>query len=305
MLTDSNEAATVVPEGFQFPPGQDSATVMASSIDEHYFDTMALTILEGRNFRIEDSAGAPRVAIVNQQFARHYWPNQDPIGKRFRLAGADNVWVEVVGLAKTSKYIFIAEPPTEFVYLPYRQQQPQRMMMLAQSAGDPSTLAGPLREVVRGLDGNLPISAVRTMEALYEMRAVRIFRVLIAVIGGMGLMGLGLAIVGLYGLVAYAVGRRTREIGIRMAVGADRAAVLRMVLRQGLALALVGLAVGVVASVGAGELLRAAFPSGEDLGDIVALVLVVPIVLAVTFLAAYVPARQASQVDPILALRHE
>jgi ABC-type antimicrobial peptide transport system permease subunit len=211
----------------------------------------------------------------------------------------------VVGLAKTSKYIFIAEPPSEFVYLPYRQQRPQRMTMLAQSAGDPSTLTGPMREIVRGLDSNLPISGVRTMEALYEMRATRIFRVLITVIGGMGLMGLGLAIVGLYGLVAFAVGRRTREIGIRMAVGADRTAVVQMVLRQGLVLALVGLAVGVAASVGAGQLLQAAFPTGEDQGDIVALFLVVPIVLAVTFLAAYIPARQASRVDPILALRHE
>ena len=305
MSNDSIGFETVVPEGFQFPPGKDNATVLASSVDEYYFDTMALTILQGRNFRIDDSVNAPRVAIVNEQFARHYWPGQDPIGKRFRLVDKDNAWVQVVGLAQTSKYIFIAEPPTEFVYLPYRQQQPQRMIMLAQSAGDPSTLAGPLREVARGLDGNLPIYGVRTMEALYQMRAVSIFRVLITVIGGMGLMGLGLAIVGLYGLVAYAVGRRTREIGIRMAVGADRAAVVRMVLRQGLVLALVGLGVGVVASVGAGKLLQAAFPSGNDQTDIVALFLVIPVVLAVTFLAAYVPARQASRVDPILALRHE
>ena len=305
MLNDSNDAVTIVPEGFQFAPGRDNATVMAASVDEYYFDTMALTILEGRNFRIDDSAGAPRVAIVNQQFAQHYWPNEDPINKRFRLVGADNAWVQVVGLAKTSKYIFIAEPPMEFVYLPYWQQKPQRMTMLAQSAGDPSTLAGPMREIVRGLDATLPISGVRTMEAVYEMRAVRIFRVLITVIGGMGLMGLGLAIVGLYGLVAFAVGRRTREIGIRMAIGADRAAVVHMVLRQGLVLALAGLTVGVAASVGAGQLLQAAFPSGEDQGDIVALLLVVAIVLAVTALAAYIPARQASRVDPILALRHE
>src|SRR4029077_1902034 len=116
MLNDSNDAVTVVPEGFQFPPGRDSATVMASSIDENYFDTMAITILNGRNFRIDDSSNAPRVAIVNQPFARHYWPNQDPIGKRFRLVGKDDAWVQIVGLAKTSKYIFIAEPPTEFVY---------------------------------------------------------------------------------------------------------------------------------------------------------------------------------------------
>src|SRR4029453_1492245 len=172
MLNDSNDAVTVVPEGFQFPPGRDSATVMASSVDESYFDTMGIAILEGRHFRLDDSADAPRVAIVNQPFARHYWPNQDPIGKRFRLVGKNNSWVQIVGLAKPTKSLFIAEPPTEFVYLPYRQHKPQRIMMLAQSTGDPSSPAAPMREIVRQLDGNLAISAVRTMEALYEMRAV-------------------------------------------------------------------------------------------------------------------------------------
>ena len=306
MLNDSNDAATVAPEGFQFPPGKDNATVMAASVDEHYFDTMALTILQGRNFRRDDSSDMPRVAIVNQEFAQHYWPNQDPIGKRFRLVNKDNAWVQVVGLAKTTNvHLHRRAADGVCVHPRYRQQKPQRMVMLAQSAGDPSALTGPVREIVRRLDSNLPVSGVRTMEALYEMRAVRIFRVLITVVGAMGLMGLGLAIIGLYGLVAYAVGRRTREIGIRMAIGADRAAVVRMVLRQGLVLALVGLAIGVAASVGAGQLLQAAFPSGDDQADIITLLLVVPVVLAVTFVAAYLPARQASRVDPILALRNE
>jgi macrolide transport system ATP-binding/permease protein len=305
MSNESIGAETVVPEGFQFPAGKDNATVLASSVDEYYFDTMGLTILRGRNFRVDDSFDAPRVAIVNQQFAQHYWPNRDPLGKRFRLVDSDKTWVQVVGLAKTSKYIFIAEPPTEFVYFPHRQKKLQRMIMLAQSAGDPSSLVTPLREVVRGLDANLPIYNVRTMEAFYRMRAVSIVNVLVSIVGAMGLMGLGLAIVGLYGLVAYAVSRRTREIGIRMAIGAGRAAVLRMVLRQGIVLALVGLVVGLVASVGAGELLRAAFPSGDDQRDVVALLLVVPIVLAVTFLAAYIPARHASRVNPMHALRYE
>jgi putative ABC transport system permease protein len=305
MSNDSIGAETVVPEGFQFPPGKDNATVLASSIDEYYFDTMGLTILQGRNLSVDDSFDAPRVAIVNQQFAKHYWPNSDPIGKRFRVADSEKTWVQVVGLAKTAKYVFIAEPPTEFVYLPYRQKKPQQMIMLAQSIGDPSGLASPLRDVVRRLDPNLPIYNVRTMEALFRMRAVSIFNVLVSIVGAMGLMGLGLSIVGLYGLVAYAASRRTREIGIRMAIGAGRATVLRMVLRQGLALALAGLVVGLVASVGAGQLLRAAFPNGSDQRDIAAFLLVVPIVLAVTFLAAYIPARQASRVNPIQALRCE
>jgi putative ABC transport system permease protein len=137
------------------------------------------------------------------------------------------------------------------------------------------------------------------------MRAVTIFNVLITMVGSMGVMGLGLAIVGLYGLVAYAATRRTREIGIRMAIGANGTTVLRMVLRQGIVLALAGLAVGLVASVGAGALLAAAFPSGDNQRDFGALLLVTPIVLAVTFVAAYIPARRASRINPMQALRHE
>jgi putative ABC transport system permease protein len=305
MSNDSVGFETVVPEGFQFPVGKDNATVLAARVDEYYFDTMGLTILQGRNFRRTDAEEAPRVAIVNQPFAQHYWPNQDPVGKRFRLADSEKTWVQVVGLAKTSKYLFIAEPPTEFVYLPYRQKPAREMIMLAHSAGDASSLAAPLREIVHGLDANLPIFNVRTMESLYRMRAISIFNVLITTVAAMGLMGLSLAVVGLYGLVAYAVSRRTREIGIRMAIGADRPTVLRMVLRQGAVLALAGLAVGLVASVGAGILLRAAFPSGDNQRDVVALLVVTPIVLAVTFLAAYVPARHASRVNPLQALRYE
>jgi len=305
MSNDSIGFETVVPEGFQFPPGKDNATVVSSRIDEHYFDTMGLTILQGRNFTIDDAPGKPPVAIVNQQFAQHYWPGQDPIGKRLQTAGDDKAWFQVVGLAKTSKYIFIAEAPTEFVYLPHRQKKQQEMILLAQSAGDPATLAAPLRDVVRGLDANMPIYNVRTMEQFYRMRAVSIFNVLVGTVAAMGLMGLGLSIVGLYGLVSYAAARRTREIGIRMAIGADRGAVSLMVLRQGIVLAVVGLLLGLVASVGAGELLRAAFPTGDNQRDTAALLIVVPIVLAVTFLAAYVPARRASRLNPVQALRHD
>ena len=303
MANDIGSVA-VIPEGFQFPVGKDNATVVSANVDEFFFDTMGLTLLEGRGFRHDDDADAPRVAIVNQQFAQHYWPNQDPIGKRFRLADKDKAWVQIVGLAKTSKYIFIAEPPSEFVYLPYRQRgRQQQMVLMAESSGDSASLAAPLREIVRGLDPSMPIYNVRTMERLFQMRAISIFNVLITLVGGMGLMGLALAIVGLYGLVAYAVSRRTREIGIRMAIGADRAVVLRMILRQGLVLASVGLVVGLAASVGAGRAMRALFPSGNNERDVAALLIVIPVVLGVTFLAAYLPARRASRVNPVQALR--
>jgi putative ABC transport system permease protein len=305
MANDSLGSEAVVPEGYQFPVGKDNATVLAARIDEAYFDTMAVTILQGRSFRVDDGADAPRVGIVNQQFARHYWPNQDPIGKRFRLVNDDDAWVQVVGVAKTSKYIFIAEAPTEFIYLARRQSRPQRTIMLVQSAGDPSALIAPMRDVVRGLDPNLPIFNVRTMEDFYRTRSSMIINVLVGVVGAMGVMGLGLAIVGLYGLVAYAASRRTREIGIRMAIGANRGTVLRMVLREGITLAAVGLAIGLVLSVVAGELLAAAFPTGDNQRDLVAPLIVIPIVLAVTFVAAYVPARRASSISPMRALRYE
>jgi predicted permease len=305
MSNDSIGTVTIQPEGFQFPAGKDNVTILSSMVDEYYFDTMAIPLLEGRNFRVEDSFTAPRVAIVNQHFAQHYWPNQSALGKRFRLDDPEKPWFEIVGIAKASKYLFIAEPPSDFIYLPYRQKQPQRIVLVARSDGDPSSLVTPLREVVRGLDSNLPIFNVRTMEEFYRMRAVSIFNVLVGTVAAMGLMGLGLSIVGLYGLVAYAASRRTREIGIRMAIGATRQTVLTMVLRQGIVLALIGLIVGLFASVGAGELLRAAFPNGDDQRDFIAVVLVAPVVLAVTFLAAYIPARRASRIDPMKALRYE
>src|SRR5205823_630699 len=174
-------------------------------------------------------------------------------------------------------------PPTEYLYLPYRQDPLGSMILLAESEGDPSALITPLRNIVRALDANQPIYDVWTMEQFYQISTVGMMDIIIGMVAAMGMMGLALSIVGLYGLVAYAASRRTREIGIRMALGANRAAVLRMVLRQGIVLAVVGLIVGLTASVGAGQLMRAAFPTGDNQRDIAALLIVIPIVLAVTF----------------------
>jgi predicted permease len=301
-------SVTIVPEGFQFPAGKESATHASSIVDEHYFDTIGLAILKGRRFRATDSADAPKVAIVNELFTQRYWPGQEPLGKRFRLDNSRGPWVEIVGVAKMSKYNFIINRDMEFVYLPYRQRPPHSMFLLAESVGDPSSLVAPLREVVRRLDANLPISNVRTVEEHYRMRVVSILNVVIAIIGAMGMMGLALDIVGLYGLVAYAVSRRTKEIGIRMAIGADPSAVLRMVVRQGMVIAAAGLGLGLLASVGAARGLAAVFPGGprgDGRTDFVAFPLVAATVLAVTLLAAYIPARRASRINPLEALRHE
>jgi putative ABC transport system permease protein len=209
-------------------------------------------------------------------------------------------------VAKTVKYLWVAEAPTEFLYLPLSQHAQSRMTLLAESAGAPAGLAEPLREVVRSVDANQPIYGVRPFEDFYQFRAVSQPNMIVETVAAMGVMGLVLAMVGLYGLVAYAASRRTREIGIRMAIGARRSSVLRMVLQQGLVLALSGTAVGLVASFGAARVLEAMYSgSGPDLPAYPVYLLVVPSLLAVTMLAAYIPARRASRVDPMKALRYE
>jgi predicted permease len=280
-------------------------------VDENYFETMGVSLIRGRGFRETDTSDTPRVAVVNEQFAQHYWPGQDALGKRFRVQQArddaknpNSPWVQIVGITKTGKYLWIAEPPTEFLYLPYRQDPKSGMVLLSESAGESAGIAGPLREVVRALDANQPIFNVRTMEEFYDMRVVSTGNTIMEIVAGMGLMGLFLATIGLYGLGAYAVSRRTREIGIRMAIGASRPAVLRMTLLRGLTPALYGLAAGLVASVFAERLLKVVFTT-QTQADIAAYLLVIPVLLAITMLAAYIPARRASRVDPIQALRHE
>lgn len=309
-MSNEADAVGILPEGYELPKGQTSVNVLDATVAERYFEVMQIPIIAGRPINEQDREGAPQVAVVNELLARKYWPGANPIGKRFQLVTEpDHPWVEVVGVAKTSKYLWLAEPPTDFLYLSYRQHPQQRMVLLAQSLGDPAQLADPLRNVVRSLDRTQPIFNLHTMEEFYRMRAISIFNIIIGTVAAMGFMGLGLAIVGIYGLMSYAATRRTREIGVRMAIGADRASVLRMMLAQGAVLAGAGLLLGLAGAIGAGRLLQAMFPGGGGVNqggtDSVSLLIVGTLVLGITLLAAYIPARRASLVDPIKALHYE
>jgi predicted permease len=304
------DAATVVPEGYTLPAGKRDVFLVSARVDEHYFETMRIPIVLGRALRADDDETRPRVVVVNEVTAKHYWPGQDPIGKRFRLMdqGRDSSsWVTVVGVAKTSKYLFLAEPPVEYAYFPFRQGGVGSMILLVQSAGDPAALAAPVRDVARSIDARQPVYNVHTMDEFYRISTVGVFTGVIRTVAAMGAMGLMLALVGLYGLVAYAANRRTKEIGIRIALGAGRVAVLRLVVQQGVLLAVAGLGVGLVASIAAGIALQRAFPDGTGViqSDNVSLAIVAPIGLLVTLLAAFIPADRASRVDPMIALRYE
>lgn len=302
MGTDQ-DGVSVVPEGYQMPAGKESFPVDMGVADEGYFQTLGVQLLRGRGFLASDTPASPKVAVVDEQFAKHYWPGSDGLGKRFRLDNANGPMVEIVGISKTAKYEWIGEHPTEFVYLPFTQRRRSRMTLLVQSQGPPAALAEPLRELVRNLDPGQPIFDVRTIEEFYRKRVVSAPLMIIQSVSGMGLVGLILTLAGLYGLVTYAASRRTREIGIRMAIGADAKSVLRLVLRQALMLVVSGVAIGLLLGFAAERGLNSIFgASGTDIGGYL---LVLPALLGVTFLAAFIPARRASRIEPTRALRYE
>jgi macrolide transport system ATP-binding/permease protein len=302
----------VAPEGFQFRQGAENALVPTTDVDDHYFETVGIRIVSGRAFNASDTTDAPRVAVVNETFAAHYWPGQNAVGKRIRVDTDTRTMAEVIGVASNAKYFFIIEGPQEFVYFAHMQGTAPRSTLLIATTGPAAALASPMREVVRSIDPNMPVFGVRTMEDFYASRVVYTTNLIVGCVVGMGSMGLVLALVGLYGLVAYSAHRRTREIGIRVAVGASPRSVLRMVLRHGLNLAIGGIVVGLIGSFAANNLLRAAF-SRTPVGtigtvpgsDLVVYAQAVLALIALVLLAAYLPARRASRVDPLVALKTE
>lgn len=303
-FSPSGTVRAVVPEGYQFPKGRESAATGAAVVDENYFDTMNTAIISGRGFTADDKAGARRVGVVNAEFANMYWPRQDPIGKRFRLNDSNGPWVEVVGVTKTNKYWFIAEPPCQFFYLPFAQEPGTRMTLVVETDGDPADVAAPLREVVRTLDASQPVYNVRALSSFYEQRVISIVVMVTEMVAMMGLLGLTLALVGLYGLIAYSVSRRRHEIGIRIAIGASKAQVVKLVLRQGLVLVLGGMLVGGAISFAVARMLTAGLV-GLGAPNPLTYVVVPVVLVVVTMAACYIPARRASHIDPILALRYE
>jgi predicted permease len=290
-------------EGAGVSEEMDNNITLASSVAQKYFQTLNIPLLRGRDFNAQDREGAPGVVIVNETFTARYLPHQDPLGRRISLNGTKGPWLEIVGVAHDGKYITVGEAPAPFVYQPLAQRHESGMVLLVRTVGDPAQFVAPVRAGVHSIERNLPLTNARTMT---ELLAMSLFpaRMGAVLLGSFGLLALLLATVGLYGVMSYSVSRRTREIGIRMALGAGSGNVLRLVLREGMTLVGVGVLIGLVVAFAATRLL-VGFLYGVSPTDPLAFIGIALLLSAVALVASFVPARRAAKVDPMVALRYE
>jgi predicted permease len=273
-------------------------------VDEHYFPLMETKILRGRGFDSRDTAKSPRVAVINEHLAGKLFGKLDPVGRRFRLGAADGPEWQVVGVAKEGIYTYWAEPALEAVWVPFAQDYSAQMYIEMRTAGDPASFAAAVREQVRALDPGMPILRTSTMETFFHDRAMLGPRIIAQIVTATGGIGLLMAVIGLYGVIAYAVSRRTREIGIRLAIGATPRSVVQLVLRQGGILTAAGLVFGLALAVPLARGVVPNFVVGGVNPLAAVVVLGVPALLGTATLGAcWIPARRASKVDPTLALR--
>ena len=299
-----NDIVNVYPDGQPVDNKSRAETSFNNQVQPDYFRAVGVHVIKGREFTEADSATAPKVAIVNETFANKIWPGQDPTGKIFRTE-KDGPAIQVVGLTRTGKYTFLYETPQLFVYFPVAQRYVAAATLMVYSQDDPLRLVGPVRDQIQQLDGSLPVFDVNTMEAHVEHgKPLLPARLGAMLVGAFGMLGLVLATVGVYGVVSYSVSQRTHEIGIRSALGAQRRNVLGMVLKQGMTMALIGTAIGIVLAF----LLFRGLHSvlyGVVSTDLVTLAAVSSLLLAIAFVASYIPALRATQVHPVVALREQ
>ncbi len=271
-------------------------------ISSGYLSTLGVAIPWGRDFTDRDHAQAPGVVIVNEEAARRFWPGDSALGKRVRFS-AEEPWLEVVGVTETGKYRTFGEAPRPFAYRPFLQEYSPLMTLVVRGEVEEATLLHQVRREIEALDPSAPIFDLRTLS---QHLGTMLFpaRMGAALLAAFGLLGLLLASLGLYGVVAYSVARRTREVGVRLAIGAGQRDVLRMVIKEGMALVVLGMALGVLAAFGLGRLI-AKWLYGVEAYDPLTFLVVIGVLSAVALLANLIPARRATRIDPMVALRYE
>jgi predicted permease len=305
--TNIVNVGTVTFEGQQLAPGQQPPSLFFNSVDPTYFETTRVPLLRGRVFHESDNQTAPSVAIINQTMAEKYWPHQDSLGKRFSLkttAGAAKT-VQIVGLAGNGKYAFIAEDPTPFFYVPLAQNYASMRALQVRSSASPETLLLPVQTIVHKLAPDLPVTEAKTMkQSLAGSNGLSVFRTGAQVAAELGALGLILAVVGIYGIVSFSAAQRTREIGIRMALGGSARDVMNLILRQGVRLVMIGLGIGLLVALVVTRVMTRLLV-GVSPSDPLTYISVAVLLSAIALLACWIPARRATHVDPGIALRYE
>jgi predicted permease len=271
-------------------------------IEPGFFRTLGVRILRGRDFAAGDTIGAPAVAIVNEAFAREAWPGADPIGRRMETDTDEGVRpVTVVGVAEDARFMSVASPAEPYIYVPLGQVYLNRINLVVKTSG--SSVLPEIRGLVRSTNPNLPITEALSLADITALGTIP-QRIAASIAGTLGVVGLLLASMGIHGVTAYSVSRRTREIGIRMALGAEPSTVMRLVLRQGAMLAVIGVALGLGVAAISGQLVQSLL-YGVNALDPVTFGTASALFVAVSLVATYIPARRAMSVDPMMALRNE
>jgi putative ABC transport system permease protein len=302
-LGNSNQGARVYRE--PTVPTEEELQAFYNVVDPAYFQTMKIALAGGRTFTLGDNEAAPRVAVVNEALAGRLWPGQDPIGKQFSFKGAQGPYVQVVGVTRNGKYVFIGEDRQNFFYVPAGQNFTSAKILQIRTSLPPEAIRKNVEQQIHALEADLPIYDIETMEhslggsnGFFLIRMGALFALIL------GLLGLILAIVGVYGVVSYAASRRIHEIGIRMALGADRRAILRLILRSAFFLLLFGVSIGCALALAVGWTMRSLL-FGVHPADPLTFAAVGLLLGFSAILACYIPARRAMHVDPLVALRYE
>jgi len=290
-------------EGAPQERGANIPTAMTGFASPGLIEALGVDLLEGRDFTEQDGDTRPRTALVNETFARRFWPGESAVGKRFSFEGVAGPWLEVVGVLQDGKYFSLSEEPTPFVYAKLRPEDGSYLTLVVRTASDPQQMISAIRGEFQQLDSNLPVYSVKT---LTEHMSLPLFpaRVAAILLGSFGALALILAAIGIFGVMSYSVSQRTREIGIRMALGANAPNILRLVVGQGLKLISFGMGIGLVAAI-AGTRLMSDLLYGVSATDSLTFFGIGLLLIGVAMLACYLPARRATQVDPMIALKCE
>src|SRR6266498_5331118 len=289
---------------FSIPGQEGSHPAEFNNVSPGYFPLLGIPIVEGRNFSEAENPAGARVAIVTESTAHRFWPGQNPIGKTLRQGGlrADAYDLEVVGVARDAQVSHLARSDEPYVYLPAGPKERSDLQFLAHSASGYATTAASIQATLRALDAELTVNIARLEDNFEYFRFPG--RVLATLSAVLGVLALVLALIGVYGMVSYAVSQRVREIGIRMALGADAKEVMRLILRQAMRPVAIGIVIGIVGCAAASSILSSVL-YGISPHDPVSFLFVPGLLLAVALLASYLPARGAAKVDPMEALRYE